>query len=72
MSTEKTTTENGNLPILRVMWRNWILPFAITVLAMVIIAIVFQIVPENRIPTDFLAGWLSCIVWYVARKHYAT
>ena len=65
------TNKQGNEGLAAVIWRNWILPFIITLVAILVLTIAFQIIPKNSITTDFLAGWISCVVWFAARKHYA-
>lgn len=65
------TNKQGNECLAAVIWRNWILPFIITLVAMLVLIIAFQIIPKNSITTDFFAGWISCVVWFTARKHYA-
>lgn len=69
---EKTNIDiSKNKGLAAVIWRNLILPFIITLVAMLVLTIAFQIIPKNSITTDFLAGWISCVVWFAARKHYA-
>ena len=57
--------------LFNVIWRNWILPIIITVAFAVPLMLVFHLIPDNVLTTDFLAGWLSLIVWEQANKRYA-
>ena len=67
----KSESTKGNNALPLVIWRNWVLPFIIGLFASVIFTVAFSYIPKNMITTNFLAGWLSCIVWGIARKYYA-
>lgn len=59
------------LRLFRVIWRNWILPFTITIIAIVILLFVLQFIPKGIFATEFFTGWCGCLVWKITSKHYA-
>lgn len=72
MNTEKSINkEKGNAVLTLVIWCNWLLPFIIVLFVAVFFRVLFHYLPKNMVTTDFLAGWLSCMAWYISRKHYA-
>lgn len=68
-NTNTPDTANGVLHA--VIWRNWLLPFIICLFVAVFFRVIFHYLPENSVTTDFLAGWISCMAWYISRKYYA-
>ena len=55
-----------------VMWRNWVLPFIITLVVLIIVRVTFSFLPENILYNDFLAGWIGAMAWFFSRDFYAT
>ena len=54
-----------------VIWRNWIVPVFISLVVSIITRVIFHYIPENIITNEFMAGWISCVTFYVAYKRYA-
>ncbi len=47
-------------------WRNNILPSIISFTVSVGLSVLFLFIPENIFTTNFLAGWLGCMSYYIA------
>ena len=59
----------GNLPILNIVWRKFLIPIMIALVVGVLTKVLFGLLPENMLLNDFSAGWISCVLYYSSQSY---